>query len=142
MPDASEVVPYLTSAATIAYVHKWLKTTDYYTRFVSAFPGADRYAHWFTAGIMSLVAAVGIHWTYTGTLSTGGTITFAIPPLVTLLHGMADWFKVYILQHFAHDTVKRADSVTQNTVNAQGSVLVVPSQGISSVTKSVEEVKP
>ncbi len=127
--EASEVVPYLTSAATIAYIQKWLKTTDYYMRFVKAFPGADVYAHWFMAGLMSLIAAVGIHWTYTGTLAAGGTITLAVPPLVTLLHGMADWFKVYILQHFAHDTVKRADSVTFDTSTTNvGAAVVMPQE--------------
>lgn len=126
--EATEVVPYLTSAATIAYIQKWLKTTDVYTRFVKAFPGADQYAHWFTAGIMSLIAAVGIHWTWTGSLTEGGTLTFAVPSLIVMLHAIADWFKVYILQHFAHDTVKRADSTTENTINAQGSVVVMPAQ--------------
>ena len=51
-PDTT-VLPYLTSAATIAYIQKWMKDTENYQRFVKAFPGADVYAHWFAAAIMS-----------------------------------------------------------------------------------------
>jgi hypothetical protein len=98
-PDVSEVVPYFTSAATIVFVQKALKQTQLYARFIQAFPGADKYAHWFVAGLGSLIAAEGIHITYGWTVATGGTISFAVPGLAALLHGFSDWFKVYILQH-------------------------------------------
>lgn len=103
--DATEVVPYLTSAATIIYIQKWLKTRDVYRRFITAFPAADKYGHWLVAGVMSLVAAAGIHYTYIGTLETGGQLVFNIPAFTVIIHGISDWFKVYILQHFGHDLV-------------------------------------
>lgn len=105
--DATEVVPYLTSAATIVYIQKWMKQKDVYKRFVKEFPGADRYAHWLMAGIMSLVAAAGIHYTWTGNLTDGGHIAIDIPNLTTIGHGISDWFKVYILQHLAHDVTSQ-----------------------------------
>lgn len=101
--DATEVVPYLTSAATIVYIQKWLKTKDVYQRFIAAFPTADKYAHWLVAGILSLLASTGIHYTWEGSLVNGSVLTFNIPTLMTLIHGTSDWFKVYILQHFGHD---------------------------------------
>lgn len=97
--DATEVVPYLTSAATIVYIQKFLKSRQIYASFVKAFPGADKWAHWFMAGLMSLVAAAGIHWAWSGTLTEGGTLTIMVPTLAAIVHGVSDWFKVYILQH-------------------------------------------
>lgn len=102
--DASEVVPYLSSAATIVYVQAWLKERDLYKRFVAAFPGADEYAHWAIAGAMSLFVAAGIHFVWNGDLVKGGDLTIHIPDWQTLLHGVSDWGKVYVLQH----TVYRA----------------------------------
>lgn len=104
--DATEVVPYLTSAATIVYIQKWLKNKDVYKRFITAFPTADKYAHWFVAGIMSLVASAGIHYVWTGSLSGGGKFVIDVPPIIVVLHGISDWYKVYILQHFGYEIQK------------------------------------
>ena len=108
--DATEVVPYVTSAATIAYIQRWLKSKDVYHRFVKAFPGTDKWAHWAVAGFASLIAAAGIHWVWNGTMTEGGTLTIQIPSAVILAHGMADWFKVYILQHTIHDATKNKET--------------------------------
>ena len=104
--DATEVVPYLTSAATIVYIQKFLKSRQAYATFVHTFPGADKYAHWFMAGTMSLIASAGIHAVWNGSLTEGGTITIAVPTLLTMLHGTSDWFKVYILQHTVYSAIK------------------------------------
>jgi hypothetical protein len=112
--DVTEVVPYLTSAATIVYIQKWLKTRDVYQRFIIAFPTTDKYAHWFVAGLMSLIASAGIHYTWSGNLQAGGSFTILVPSFFGILHGISDWFKVYILQHFGHDAVTQ--SLKQNGV--------------------------
>jgi len=101
--DATEVVPYLTSAATIVYVQKWLKTRQPYQQFVAAFPGADKYAHWVIAGTASLVVAAGIHITWNWDALHGGAFSGTIPDLMTILHGLGDWFKVYVLQHTVYE---------------------------------------
>lgn len=104
--DATEVVPYLTSAATIVYIQEWLKQRQVYAQFVQAFPGTDKWAHWAVAGVMSLVAAAGIHWVWTGSLTNGGVLTIQIPDLTTVAHGVADWFKVYVLQHTVYKMMR------------------------------------
>lgn len=89
----------VTSAATIVYIQNWLKTRDFYARFVVAFPGSDEYAHWIIAGTASLIAAAGIHLTWNYDLIKGGQFAGTIPSLRDMLHGMGDWFQVYIYQH-------------------------------------------
>lgn len=102
--DATEVVPYLTSAATIVAIQKWLKTQAVYAKFVAAFPGADKWAHWTVAAISSLSVAMGIHAVYNWNTETGGQIIFTIPGLIVLLHGAGDFFKVFILQHTIYES--------------------------------------
>lgn len=97
--DGAQVMSYATSAATIVAIQKWLKTREFYGTFVAAFPGSDKYAHWLIAGVCSLVAAAGIHVVWNWNATAGGTALITIPDLTTLLHGVSDWFKVYISQH-------------------------------------------
>lgn len=104
--DASEVVPYLTSAAMIYFAQKFLKTTPPYAAFVAAMPGAAKWAHRTVALIGSVIAAVGIHYTYNGTLQAGGVLTFTIPGAWDMLHATWDVVKVYVLQQYAYDTTK------------------------------------
>src|SRR5258708_30818538 len=105
--DVNEVVPFLTSAATVAFVQKWLKTTQPYATFIKAFPGSDKYAHWCVAGIGSLIAATGIHLTWNWDMTAGGTFSGTIPSAWILLHGISDWFKVYILQHTVYESTRQ-----------------------------------
>lgn len=106
--DATEVVPYLTSAATIVAIQKWLKTTEFYAKFVAAFPGADKYAHWIVAGVSSIIAAAGIHLTWNWSATAGGTFSGTVPSVLDMLHGLADFFKVYILQHTIYEGTNKA----------------------------------
>lgn len=110
--DATEVVPYLTSAATIVYIQKWLKTQQPYQQFVKAFPGADKWAHWAMAGLSSLIASAGIHIVWNWDALHGGQVMFNLPDLSSLLHGVADWFKVYILQHTVYEATHQASLAT------------------------------
>ncbi len=115
--DATEVVPYLTSAATIVMVQKWLKTLQVYARFVEAFPGADRWAHWLVALVASLIAAAGIHIVWTGTFTEGGVATFNVPGVWAMVHGLGDWFKVFILQHTVYESTHQVPYVPAAVVD-------------------------
>lgn len=106
MQETTEVVPYLTSAAMIYFVQKYLKSTSTYAQFVKALPGAAKWAHWLVAGIGSVVAAVGIHFTITGSADTGWSGTFNIPDVWTMLHALWDVTKVFVLQQWAYETTK------------------------------------
>ena len=110
--DATEVVPYLTSATTIYFIQKLLKQTNGYQAFVKIVPGADKWAHWLFAGLASLIASTGIHlvWSCTGCAAwdpvNGGVGQIAIPGIPALLHGVSDWWKVYVLQQTVHEIAK------------------------------------
>lgn len=104
--DANEVVPFLTSAAAIYFVQKFLKNRPSYAEFVKAMPGAAKWAHRTVALIGSLIAAVGIHYTYNGTLHAGGTVSIVIPGLWDMIHAGSDVAKVFILQQYAYETTK------------------------------------
>lgn len=110
--DATEVVPYLTSAATIYFLQKQLKELQVYQTFIRAFPGADKWGHWFVAGVMSLAASTGIHmvWNCGGCSKwdpvAGGVGQISLPGIPAMLHGVSDWWKVYVLQQFGHEIAK------------------------------------
>jgi hypothetical protein len=102
--DATEVVPYLTSAATIYFIQQQLKQLAAYRTFVQTFPGADKWAHWLVAGLMSAGAAAGIHIVWTCSLCSvwdpnkGGDALVHVPSVFDLMHGLSDWWKVFVLQ--------------------------------------------
>jgi hypothetical protein len=114
--------PYLAAAATVVQLQRVLKSTDTYQRFVAAFPGADKWAHWAFAGLASLCGAAGIHVAWTWHMDVGGVITATIPPLADVLHGLWDWFTVYILQHTIYQAVGHSPAVT--TLNSFGPLVV------------------
>jgi hypothetical protein len=102
----SDTIPVISSALTIVYIQKWLKQRQFYAKFVKAFPGADKYAHWIAAGIMSAVFAAGIHYTWMYDADSGGQVVISIPAVNAVVHGLIDWFKVYIIQHYGHDVTR------------------------------------
>lgn len=104
--DNTEVVPYLTSAALIVYVQRWLKSRDFYQAFVGAMPGADKWAHRLVAGVGALLMALGIHYTFTGDMQAGWQLHLSIPALWTLLHTAGDFVKEYVLQQMIFDGTK------------------------------------
>lgn len=105
--DATEVVPFLTSAAVIVYAQKFLKTTNLYGRFVKAIPGADKWAHRIVAGLGALIAALGIHMTFAGDFNAGWTFSGTVPNGWELMHGFGDFIKVFALQQWAYDSSKQ-----------------------------------
>lgn len=104
--DVSEVVPYLSSSATIVYVQRYLKSKQFYKNIVAEIPLADRYIHRAIAVTGALITAIGIHITFTGSILKGYDGTFHIPNLWDLLHGLGDFFKVFILQQTIYDATK------------------------------------
>ncbi len=113
--DATEVVPFLTSAAVIVYIQKYLKgsrlTSEWYAKFVAAVPGSDKWAHRIIAGLGSFVAALGIHMTFAGDFNNGWTFAGQIPNGWELLHATGDFIKVFALQQWAYDSSRRPDTM-------------------------------
>lgn len=105
--EQTEVVPYLTSAILIYFAQKFLKGRPAYATFVTAMPGAAKWAHWLVAGVGATFAALGIHVTSTWTASDGGHIQFAVPGLWAMLHAAWDWIRVFALQQFAYEATRR-----------------------------------
>lgn len=102
----AQIVPVITAAAVVVYFQRALKGFKWYKNFVDALPGADKWAHRLFAAIGALVAAVGIHVTFTGSILAGGTFTGTYPDLWTMLHGLGEWIRLYIFQQLAYDATK------------------------------------
>ncbi len=107
MDGQTEVVPYLAFGALIMYAQRALKRFDWYSKFVTAFPAADRWVHRIVAGALAFIAAVGIHYTWQGDATTGWNIHIAIPNLAALGHGTWDFVNVYIFQQLSYDVTRR-----------------------------------
>jgi len=56
------------------------------------------------AVLASGAAAMGAHWTLTGTLIEGEKIVITIPPLADVLTSLAHWFQSFVMQ----ETIYRA----------------------------------
>jgi hypothetical protein len=102
--DTSAYGSIIFSAATIVAIQKWLKQQEVYARFVATFPGADKWAHWLIAGLSSIIAAAGIHVTWNWDVIKGGQFAGSLPSLMDMVHGILDWFKVYIMQHTIYES--------------------------------------
>ncbi len=105
--DATEVVPYLTSAAIIVYVQQWLKTRDLYATLEHNFPGAAKWTHRMVAAVGAGGMAIGIHVTFMGDASTGWHFSGTIPDVWTMLHAIGDFGKVYVLQQYMYDSTRK-----------------------------------
>ena len=112
--DAStEIVPYFTTASLIVYAQKWLKTRQNYKHFVAMFPGADKWAHRATAAMGALWVALGLHFVYEGTAETGYAFHLITPSVVSMLHSLGDFVKVFILQQVVYDGTKDRTAVSR-----------------------------
>lgn len=107
MNPQGEVVPYLAAGALIMYVQAWLKRFEFYKKFVTAFPMADKYVHRSIAGIGAFIAAVGIHYTMQGDAATGWHLHITIPNAQQLMHGVWDFVNVFIFQQLSYDVTRR-----------------------------------
>jgi hypothetical protein len=103
----SEVVPYFSSAIAIVKVQQKLKSLEAYQKFVTAFPGASKWAHWFIAAAGSMIAALGIGIVWDYDPNKGGLLTLQIPALAVLLHRLWDFTVVYLFQDFGYEATRR-----------------------------------
>lgn len=106
MNDLTEFGSATTAAATIVFIQKWLKTKRVYAIFVQEFPGADKWAHRFVGAVGAIIAAAGIHITFNYNADVGGTFSGTIPSLTNMVHGLYDWYRVYIFQHAIYSMIK------------------------------------
>jgi len=101
----NDTLATFTSGFLIFKIQQILKGLETYQRFVTAFPGVDKWAHRFIAGLLALVAASGIHYTLDGACSwsDGCTGKFTIPNGWSVLHGIWEWLQVYCVQQGSYD---------------------------------------
>lgn len=86
--DPNPLRDWVASGAAIYYFQKWLKGRVWYGQFVGAFPGADKWAHRAIPMLGAMLATLGIHYTWSGTLLNGGTLTVLLPPVQQLFAGL------------------------------------------------------
>lgn len=86
--DPNPLRDWVASGAAIYYFQKWMKSRQWYGRFVQVFPGADKWAHRFIPLLGATMATLGIHYTWSGTLFNGGTLTVMLPPLQQMVAGI------------------------------------------------------
>ena len=113
--QATEIVPFLTTAALIVYAQKWLKSTGLYGAFVEKMPGADKWAHRLVASIGALWTALGLDFAYDGSGDAGYTFRLITPATVTMLHGLGDFAKVYVMQQVVYDATQKGKQLLPPT---------------------------
>lgn len=106
-PQPTEAMPLVVSAALIMYAQKFLKTRPTYMQLVQAIPMADKWIHRIVAGTGSLIAALGIHYTFSWTFAAGGHLSADIPAGWQLLRGFGDFFSVGVMQQIFYDATRK-----------------------------------
>lgn len=104
---STEIVPYLTTAALIVYLQKYLKTFQFYDWIVKQIPGADKWAHRSVALFWAIWTALGLHFVYEGTADTGWEFHLITPAVSTMLHTTGDAIKVFVLQQVIYDGTQK-----------------------------------
>jgi len=101
------LTPYVVLGMIVMYLQRYLKKFDWYGRFVTAMPLADRWMHRIVAGTFSLFAALGIQYTASGDAATGWQISLGIPAVSTLLDAAWSWVQTFTIQQIAYDATRR-----------------------------------
>ena len=97
--DAGQLVTsQLAGAALFAYLLQWVKQSDWFP-WISEHTKGINYA---VTGLMSLVAAVGIHYQFD---ATAGVLTIGGLHVGTILHGLWEWMKQWAFQQGAADLI-------------------------------------
>lgn len=110
--DTSQMISsQLAGAALLAYLLQWIKSTKLLP-WVSEHTKGINYA---LTGVMSLVAAVGIHYQFD---STSGVLTISGLHTSSVLHGLWEWLKQWAFQQGAADMIF-SKQVAKETANAQ-----------------------
>jgi len=109
--QATEIVPYLTTSLAIVYIQKAMKyswlTRSAYDSFVSHVPGADKWAHRLVAAVGALWVALGLHFVYEGAPDVGYQFHLITPAVTSMLHGVGDFVKVFLLQQGMYDATQK-----------------------------------
>lgn len=109
LADNSQMITsQLASAALLAYLLQWLKRTRLIP-WVSEHTKGINYA---LTGIMSLLAAVGIHYNFD---AAAGTLTIGGLHATTIAHGLWEWLKQWAFQQGAADMIFTKTAVKDAT---------------------------
>ena len=86
---------------------QYAKTFNAYSRFVTAFPAADKWVHRFVAGLWSAVAAVGIVVSTTGDAQTGWVIQATVPSVAAMTNALMTFVTTFTVQQYAYQSTRR-----------------------------------
>jgi hypothetical protein len=86
--DPNPLRDWIASGMALYYLQKWLKGRKAYANFVTVFPGADKWAHRFVPFAGAILATLGIHYTWNGTIVGGAEIIVTLPPLQQMVAGL------------------------------------------------------
>lgn len=105
------ITSQLAGAALLAYLLQWVKRSKL-VPWVSEHTKTINYA---LTGLLSLIAAVGIHYQYD---ATAGTLTIGGLHASSIFHGLVEWIKQWAFQQGASDliTAKTASRDAQRAV--------------------------
>lgn len=107
MPTTEQVGPAFILGLFVMQFQQWLKRFNWYASFVDKFPATDKYVHKSVAGLISLVSALGVTWTATGGLSTGGHIIIDYPSVAAMGSVLWNFTVTYVTQNYAYDSTRR-----------------------------------
>lgn len=110
-PEANALAAPAVGAIMVVYVQKWLKTHDWYQRFVEWAPGANRNAHRIVAGLFALITAIGIHITVDGNADTGWNFSGHIPAVSVMLQSAWEFIKVFAIQQYVYDSSRKPEEM-------------------------------
>ena len=117
-----DTVPGLTfqqiaSATAIVYfAMKWLKSQAWYREAVKNFPAADVWVYRGVAGILSLVASLGVTTVFAANASTGGwDLHIGIPSLNALYDSFnaINWATIFGAQQITYDATRAPVEMTK-----------------------------
>lgn len=115
MVTTEQVGPAFVLGLMVTQFQGWLKRFSWYGTFVDKFPATDKYVHKFIAGLFSLVAALGVTWTATGSLATGGVVTIGYPGIAAMGSVVWNFAITYITQNYAYDSTRRPAAMPHDT---------------------------
>lgn len=109
--DPTALAPPQTGTAFIAgmliyFFQKWLKSHDWYCKFVETFPAANKWVHRGVAAIGAGVATLGIMYSFSGDWNQGWHIGIDIPNGQALLQAGWTWIAAFTTQQSLYETKK------------------------------------
>ena len=86
---------------------QFLKKFDWYGKFVTAFPMADKWVHRAFAAVWTAVATVGIVVSFTGDASTGWTVQATVPSVNAMANALMTFVTTFTVQQYAYQSTRR-----------------------------------